>query len=41
MKMKGSKALLLEYLAAIRDPERAASFFANDGAFELPFLRLK
>jgi hypothetical protein len=39
MKMKDSKALLLEYLASIRDPERAASLFANDGAFELPFLR--
>jgi uncharacterized protein len=39
MKMKGSKALLLEYLAAISDPEHAASLFADDGAFELPFLR--
>jgi len=38
MKMKDSKALLLEDLASIRDPERAASLFANDGAFELPFL---
>jgi uncharacterized protein len=37
--MKTSKALLLEYLASIRDPERAASLFADDGAFELPFLR--
>ena len=37
--MKDSKALLLEYLASVRDPERAASLFANDGAFELPFLR--
>ena len=37
--MKDSKALLLGYLASIRDPERAASFFANDGVFELPFLR--
>ena len=37
--MKNSKALLLEYLASIRDPERAASLFADDGAFELPFLR--
>ena len=26
-------------LASIRDPERAASLFAEDGAFELPFLR--
>jgi uncharacterized protein len=39
MKMKDSKTLLLEYLASIRDPERAASLFAHDGAFELPFLR--
>jgi len=38
-KMKGSKALLLEYLASVRDPERAASLFAEDGVFELPFLR--
>src|SRR2546427_1864684 len=36
---KDSKALLLEYLASIRDPERAASLFAADGVFELPFLR--
>src|SRR5258707_6442341 len=39
MKMKDSKALLLEYLASVRDPDRAASLFAEDGAFELPFLR--
>jgi hypothetical protein len=39
MKMKNSKTLLLEYLAAIRDPEGAASLFADDGTFELPFLR--
>jgi len=39
MKMKDSKALLLEYLASVRDPERAASLFADDGVFELPFLR--
>ena len=37
--MKDSKALLLEYLASVRDPEHAASLFANDGVFELPFLR--
>ena len=37
--MKDSKALLLDYLASIRDPERAASLFADEGAFELPFLR--
>src|SRR6476646_5761148 len=39
MNMKDSKTLLLEYLASVRDPERAASLFAEDGAFELPFLR--
>ena len=37
--MKDSKALLLEYLASIRNPERAALLFADDGMFELPFLR--
>ena len=37
--MIDSKALLLEYLASIRDPERAASLFAQEAAFELPFLR--
>jgi len=39
MMMKNSKALLLEYLASIRNPERAALLFADDGMFELPFLR--
>jgi hypothetical protein len=38
-KTKNSKALLLDYLASVRDPEHAASLFAEDGAFELPFLR--
>ena len=37
--MKDSKDLLLAYLASVRDPERAASLFAEDGVFELPFLR--
>jgi hypothetical protein len=37
--MKNSKTLLLEYLDSVRDPERAASLFAKDGVFELPFLR--
>ena len=37
--MKDSKALLLDYLASVRDPARAASLFADDGVFELPFLR--
>jgi uncharacterized protein len=39
MTMKDSKTLLLNYLASVRDPERAASLFAEDGVFELPFLR--
>jgi len=37
--MKDSKTLLLTYLALIRDPERAAALFAEDGVFELPYLR--
>jgi len=37
--MKDSRALLLDYLASVREPERAASLFADDGVFELPFLR--
>jgi len=37
--MRNSKALLLDYLASVRDPERAASLFADDGVFEMPFLR--
>jgi GNAT superfamily N-acetyltransferase len=39
IKMQDSKSLLLDYLASVRDPERAASLFAEDGVFELPFLR--
>src|SRR3981189_2925475 len=38
MKMKDSKALLLDYLASGGYPERAASLFVDDGVFELPFL---
>jgi hypothetical protein len=37
--MKNSKTLLFEYLASVRDAEHAVSLFAEDGAFELPFLR--
>jgi NAD(P)-dependent dehydrogenase (short-subunit alcohol dehydrogenase family) len=33
MKVEHSKALLLDYLASVRDPERAASLFADDGVF--------
>ena len=32
--MKDSKALLLDYLASIRDADRAASLFADNGVFE-------
>src|SRR5258705_9551079 len=39
MTMKSSKTLLLDYLSSARDPEHAASLFAEDGAFEMPFLR--
>jgi hypothetical protein len=39
LQMKSSKTLLLDYLASVRDPDRAASLFADDGVFELPFLR--
>src|SRR3981081_4859372 len=38
MKMRNSKALLLDYLSSVRDPERAALLFADEGVFELPFL---
>ena len=34
-----SKTLLLKYLNSIRDPDRAAALFAEDGVLELPFLR--
>jgi len=37
--VKDSKALLLDYLASIRDADRAASLFTDDGVFELAFLR--
>ena len=37
--MKDSKALLLDYLSSVRDPEHAASLFAEDGVIEMPFLR--
>jgi uncharacterized protein len=36
--MKDSKTLLLDYLSSVRDPEHAASLFAEDGVFEMPFL---
>jgi uncharacterized protein len=37
--MNDSKALLLEYLASVRDPECAASLFCGRRVFELPFVR--
>jgi hypothetical protein len=37
--MNDSKTLLLDYLSSVRDPEHAASLFAEDGVFEMPFLR--
>jgi uncharacterized protein len=36
--MNDPHRLLLEYLLAFHDPEKASSFFADDGVFELPYL---
>ena len=37
--MKNAKELMLEYTAfSFRDPKKAAQMFAEDGAFELPYL---
>jgi hypothetical protein len=36
--MNDPQRLLLEYLFAFRDPEKAASLFADDGVFEMPYL---
>src|SRR5258706_14954418 len=37
--MKNAKELILEYTAfSFRDPKTAAEMFAEDGAFELPYL---
>ncbi len=37
--MKNAKELMLEYTAfSFRDPKTAAEMFAEDGAFELPYL---
>ncbi len=37
--MKTAKELMLEYTAfSIRDPKKAAEMFAEDGAFEMPYL---
>ena len=36
--MNDPHRLLLEYLLAFQDPEKASSVFADDGVFELPYL---
>jgi uncharacterized protein len=37
--MKNAKELMLEYTAfSFRDPKKAAEMFAEDGAFEVPYL---
>ncbi len=37
--MKNAKELMLEFTAfSIRDPKKAAEMFAEDGAFEMPYL---
>ena len=36
--MYDPQRVLLEYLFAFQDPEKAASLFAEDGVFELPYL---
>jgi len=39
--MKNAKELMLEYTAfSFKDPKTAAEMFAEDGAFELPYLAL-
>ena len=37
--MKNAKELMLEYTAySFKNPKKAAEMFAEDGAFELPYL---
>jgi uncharacterized protein len=36
--MNDPARVLLEYLAAFPDAEKASSFFADDGVFEMPYL---
>ena len=39
MSMKNAKELMLEFTAfSFRDPRKAAEMFAEDGAFEMPYL---
>ena len=36
---KNAKELMLEFTAfSLRDPKKAAEMFAEDGAFEIPYL---
>jgi len=35
--MSDARTLLKEFLGSIRDPDKAAALFAEDGAFEMPF----
>lgn len=36
--MNDAKQVLLDYLLSFHDPEKAASHFAADGVFEMPYL---
>ena len=36
--MNDPQRLLMEYLLAFHDPEKASSLFADDGIFEMPYL---
>jgi ketosteroid isomerase-like protein len=36
--MNDPQRVLMEYLLAFRDPEKASSLFAEDGVFEMPYL---
>jgi len=39
MSIKDAKELMLEFTAfSLRDPKKAAKMFAEDGAFEIPYL---
>ncbi len=39
MSIKDAKELMLEFTAfSFRDPKKAAEMFAEDGAFEIPYL---
>ena len=39
MSMKNAKELMLEFTAfSFRDPRKTAEMFAEDGAFEMPYL---